>query len=204
MTKSSPKPEQQVIIVATVPWREQQLQLNDWLVWQRLQLSLLTNKKRLTVFVIVTILNLTTELHLYTLLYKAKEFVCLFERANFRNYWFNLKKNSVLDSPFFEKGYKLYIIGLKPIRAVEKREKVITIWVIVDRRRYRKRGCVVQLVLLIIVLWILTTCLPLFMFLAAGASININLHKCDETKIYKLKLGRFLDRIDLAVVHVCV
>lgn len=89
----------------------------------------------------------------------------------------------MLDSPFFETGYKLYIIGLKPIRAVEKPEKVITIWVIVDRRRYRKRGCVVQLVLLIIVLWILTTCLPLFMFLAAGESININLHKCDEILI---------------------
>lgn len=27
------------------------------------------------------------------LLYKAKEFVCLFERANFRNYWFDLKKS---------------------------------------------------------------------------------------------------------------
>ena len=37
--------------------------------------------------------------------------MCLFERTNLRNYWFELKNIFVLDSPFIEEGYRPYNIN---------------------------------------------------------------------------------------------
>ena len=48
-------------------------------------------------------------------------FVCLFERGNLKNYWFELKNIFVLDSPFVEEDYRLYkIIKLRPIGAEQR------------------------------------------------------------------------------------
>ena len=65
-------------------------------------------------------------MQIYTNIIKLKSlFVCLFERANLRNCWFEFRKVSenlvrslfALDSPFIEEGYSLYNITLWPIAA---------------------------------------------------------------------------------------